>query len=367
LQTAKNLLKLVETTRTPIFGSTKFSGTLPHSHPLRASLAGRLGILPATGQKAPDLIILLGARTGFLLGGRNGSVIPNKDCKLVQVDVDGSEIGRSHPIDVGIVSSVSAALGALNTEVEKKPFKAPESWVKTAMSLKDMKSECEGQDTIVKGDGRLHPYHAVKKVFTSLKPGAIIIMDGGEAGGWSAQNLEFAEPSLAIVSTGYLGFLGNGWGYSLGAAIAAPDKQVLNMHGDGSAGFHIAELDTFKRFNLNILTVVINNYGWGMSRNGQELVFGEGASRPASKLSPSARYDIVGQGFGCEGAMVEKLEDIEGAVKKMTGGKGPGCLNVIVADHPIHSSTRSMVQMSKDPNVIVVPYYDNLPRPFYKD
>jgi thiamine pyrophosphate-dependent acetolactate synthase large subunit-like protein len=212
----------------------------------------------------------------------------------------------------------------------------------------------------------MHPYHAIKALFTALQPGGTVCIDGGEAGGWSAQLVEHARPALCMISTGYLGFLGNGWGYSLGAAIADSSRQVLNIHGDGSAGFHIAELDTYARFNLNILTVIVNNYGWGMSRNGQELVFGENAPKPASKLSPAARYDIVAEGFGCVGMKVEKVEDVGPAVKKLSEIEGPACINLIVADHPIHSSTKSMVQTTKDPDVIVVPYYDNIPRAYYK-
>ncbi len=125
--------------------------------------------------------------------------------------------------------------------------------------------------------------------------------------------------------------------------------------------------DTRSVARLRIPHDRLNNYCWGMSHSGQELVFGENASRPASKLSPSARYEVVAEGFGCASAMATKVEEIEAAVKKLSEKEGPACLNMIVSDHPIHSSTKSMVHLTKDPNVIVVPYYDNLPRPYYKD
>ncbi len=146
------------------------------------------------------------------------------NCKLIQVDVDGTEIGRTHPIDVGIVSDVAQALAAFNVEVERAPFETSKAWVEAAMGLKNIPSDAENDPVEVQG--RMHPYHAVKKMYQALQPGPIVCIDGGEAGGWSAQLLENARPSLSMVTTGYLGFLGNGWGYALGCAIADPSRQI---------------------------------------------------------------------------------------------------------------------------------------------
>jgi thiamine pyrophosphate-dependent acetolactate synthase large subunit-like protein len=240
------LQHFAELTNVPVFNSSKFNTDFPFDHPLRAGMATKLAALRYIGQQQPDLIILLGVRTGFLLAGRSGAILPNQGCKYIQVDVDGSEIGRSQAIDIGIVSDVSEALKALNAELSKGDIrKAPDEWVKMATSLKHLPSphEAEPQET---SPGRPHPYHAIKKVLSSLEPEAIIIIDGGEAGAWVQDLIEQARASLYLVSTGYLGFLGNGWGYSLGAAIAEPSKQIVNMQGDGSALFHVGKSTSIK-------------------------------------------------------------------------------------------------------------------------
>lgn len=336
----------------------KFSTPLSFKSPVRGGPASLLATLPYQGKKRPDFVLLLGARTGFLMGGRGGAILPNENCKLVQVDIDGTEIGRSHPIDVGIISDAAQALAALSAEVEKAPFNGPEGWLKEAVSLKESKSPFE-DDPPEATDGRPHPHHAMKKFLSYLEPGAIIVTDGGECGLWYSDNFELGRPSLSMNSTGYLGFLGNGWGYALGTAIADPSRQVINLQGDGSAGFHIAELETYARFKLKILTVVFNNYVWGMSQAGQELIYGEkNPARPVSALSPSTEYDVVAKGFGCAGAKVSKLSEIEHAVKELTAA-GPSCLNLIISNRPIAPGTKAMVLPTDDPNVIVVPYYDN--------
>jgi thiamine pyrophosphate-dependent acetolactate synthase large subunit-like protein len=241
-----------------------------------------------------------------------------------------------------------------------------DEWIRDCKDHKSTLSNYEKNGKVMP-DGQLHPYLAADAVMRALPKDSIIIVDGGEAGQWSGLTLESAEPKVAIVSTGYLGHLGNGWGYSLGAAIADPSRLVVNMHGDGSAGFHIQELDTFARFGLNILTVISNNYVWGMSVNGQNLIYsGKSDARPAIALSKQCRYEVVAQGFNCAGEIVKEYDQIKPTVEKMSRSGKPGLINMIVSPQPTCPATLSMVGMTDDESVIVVPYYDNVPRPFYK-
>ncbi|KAK2741218.1 hypothetical protein FQN57_005680 [Myotisia sp. PD_48] len=361
----QNLLQFVEKTRTPLFSSPKYSGSVHLSHELHGGRASNLIALPKLGLPSPDLIILLGARTGMYLGGRSGAIIPKIGCKVIQVDIDGSEIGRTLPADLGIVSDVGQAVMALNAAIAESEIQASEEWVKAATSIKSLPSPYEGAPKEV--DGRPHPYHAMSQLFKSLEPGAIVCTDGGECGSWAGMVAHFAEPSTVIASVGYLGFLGNGFGYALGCAIGAPDRQIINIQGDGSAGFHFMELDTYARFKLNIMTVVANNYCWGMSSNGQELIYGSKTpARPVSSLSPMTAYETVAKGLANESARVDNIDEIESTVKRLSSTPGPSCINLIISNQPTHPATEAMVSMSDDPNVIVVPYYDNLPRAYYK-
>ena len=137
----------------------------------------------------------------------------------------------------------------------------------------------------------------------------------------------------------------------MGAAMADPSRLVVNLHGDGSAGFHIQELDTMARFGLKVLTVVANNYVWGMSVNGQDLIYdGVTEARPCVKMSEGCRYEVVAQGFGCEGRKVEKYEDIKPAVEELAQ-KTPALINMIVSVKPTTPATLSMVGATTDPNV----------------
>jgi thiamine pyrophosphate-dependent acetolactate synthase large subunit-like protein len=334
---------------------------------LSQKTAGALAILPFVKLLRPDLVLLLGARTGMFLGGRSGAIIPDKDCKLVQVDCDGSEVGRSLPVDLGIVSDAEAFLSALNTKLNSThPTSVDKSWVQSVLGLASMESPYEKEPEVT-NSGRLHPYHAVKNLVSGIEPGSIIILDGGEASAWVGDLASRCQPHTVMTATGYLGFLGNGFGYTLGCAIAAPDRKVINIQGDGSAGFHLMELDTYKRFNLNILTVVVNNSSWGMSSNGQDLVYGtDHPARPISALSSATEYDVVAKGLQNAAAKVSRVEDAQSTVTKFQAQSGPSCINLIVDRKPVHPITTAMVGLTDDPNLVVVPYYNNIPRAYYK-
>lgn len=357
---AKEVVALAEETNTPIFHSFKYSTKIPTSHPLWGGPANTLALLRNQSEQQPDFVLILGARTGFITGGRSGAIVPREaDAKVVQVDLDGSEIGRSRRIDVGIVGDVALVAVELTAAMAKShSFKAPDMWVQTAVKLKESRinsAENEEESVIIKENGRLHPYHGVKTLLQSLPHGSILCIDGGEAGQWALQNVSHARADLSMNVNGYLGFLGNGFGYALGAAVAEPEKLVVNWHGDGSAGFHIGELDTYAKFGLKILTVVVNNSVWGMSEAGQELIYGEKTpQRPCVAMNPAVRYEVVAQGFGCESVVVDpqELGDNSGeqtlrvlreAVEKLTQSQRPALLNLKVSNVPYQSTTKAMV------------------------
>ena len=334
---------------------------------LSRSTAKVLALLPLVKLQHADLVLLLGARTGMFLGGRSGAIIPKNDCKLIQVDCDGSEIGRSLPVDLGVVSDVEAFLSAVNASLSSMcPENIDKTWVQSVLGLASMESPYV-KESEVTDSGRLHPYHAVKNLVSGIEPGSIIVLDGGEASLWVGDLASSCQPHTVITATGYLGFLGTGFGYTLGCAVAAPDHKVVNVQGDGSADFHLMELDTYKRFNLNILTVIVNNSSWGMSSNGQDLVYGtDHPARPISALSSATEYDVVAKGLQNVAAKVSCITDIRPTVTKFQAQSGPSCINLIVDRKPVHPVTTAMVGLTDDPNFVVVPYYDNIPRAYYE-
>lgn len=347
--TEKALTKLAETTFSPVFYSNKFSTPMPADHELRGGPAG--GLAAMAGKEPADFVLLLGGRTGFLLGGRSGAIIPNS-ATVAQIDLDGAEIGKTHAVNIGIVADAGLFCEQAAAKASNASFNRNDDWVTKCRNLRTAPLPYENDPKMQK-DGQLHPYHAMAAVMKSLPRDAIIMIDGGEAGQWAGLSAELAGAKHVMTPPGYLGFLGNGWGYSIGAAIADPSRLIVNMHGDGSAGFHIQELDTFARFGLNILTIIANNYVWGMSVNGQDLIYeGKTDARPAIQLSKSCAYETVAQGFNCKAAKITEYDQIKPTVEELSKS-GPSLINMIVSVKPTSPATMSMVSATDDPNVSV--------------
>ncbi|KAL3459251.1 thiamine pyrophosphate enzyme, N-terminal TPP binding domain-containing protein [Aspergillus heterothallicus] len=372
-ETTSHLLALSNSTAIPIFDTQKctISSTLATECKTYGGGAERLGLLPVLGKAQPDLVLLLGARTGMFLAGQSGALIPPAEkCKLIQVDIDGSEIGRTLPVELGVISDVAEFLAAVNTQLSSSsaPARLDNDWVSSAVSIQTLPSPF-ASDPPTTPLGLMHPYHALQSLFTHLPKNPILVTDGGECALWARDTAHLCAPSAILKSTGALGFLGNGFGYALGAAVASPERTVINLHGDGSAGFHFMELDTYARLGLNVITVVVNNYCWGMSSNGQELVYGEkNPKRVISSLSAVTRYDVVASGLGNAGVRVTKVEDMKSAVENLAASSkvGARCIELVVDSKPIHPVTEVMVGQTEDEGVVVVPYYDNIPRTYYK-
>jgi acetolactate synthase-1/2/3 large subunit len=185
------------------------------------------------------------------------------------------------------------------------------------------------------------------------------VLDGGETAAWAAGAVGDTH-IVATLSLGYQGHLGVGQGYAIGAQIACPERRVLQITGDGAIGFHIQEWDTMVRHRLPIVTVVFNNACWGMSIHGQEAVGGAGTD-VITKLAPTS-YEIVAQGFGAHGELVERLEDLGSAIRRAFAAGAPAVVNVRVSASVVHPVTTMLLGDLTAKDEIVVPYYQNIPR-----
>jgi acetolactate synthase-1/2/3 large subunit len=212
--------------------------------------------------------------------------------------------------------------------------------------------------------GALHPYAALREIMNALPEDAIICADGGETSQW-AELASRAQRPGQFTGHGYLGCLGIGMPFAIGSQVAHPQKQVVCIVGDGAVGLNIQEFDTMVRHNLPVLTIVLNNKAWGMCVHGQQSMFGD--NRLVVTKLGECRYEQVAEGFGCDGAFVDKLEDLGTAVKQALASNRPTCINVITDLDAVFGDTSSSSKAAKKPSKksnkkedVEMPYYDNL-------
>ena len=170
---------------------------------------------------------------------------------------------------------------------------------------------------------------------------------------------EVEEPAH-ILGHGYLGCLGIGPGFALGAQIAHPSRRVIQFTGDGAMGFHIQEFDTMVRHNLPIVTVILNNQIWGMSIHGQQIMYGENYN-VITRLG-GTQYADIARSFGCHSEKVTRFDEIEAAMRRALDSGKPALVEIMTDPAVVHPITASMLgQVEEGSRDVMIPYYENIP------
>jgi len=369
-RSADALLAFAEKADIPITTGLRAEGLMPQDHPLYGGSAISIPVAAAIGAPA-DAILLLGQRIGLFTGGRFG-ILP-AGATVAQIDIDGTEPGRGGPIDLPIMADCREALLAMIDAAGTRVWPDRSTWSATLRAARDIPNQ-QWLAAPVYGENKLlHPFHACKALAKALPEDAIIVCDGGESSVWMRDHIR-PRGTGAFHITGYLGTLGVGQGFAIGAARAFPDRPVFLFAGDGAVGFHIQEFDTMVRHGLNIHTVVLNNACWGMSQNGQDLIYGKDR-RSIVTLADSA-YEKMAEAFGGYGARAETIEQIGASVAGALADGRASCINVRIDGAIVNPVTMNMMgikpgataktAVSAAPEnpagseVVVMPYYDNV-------
>ncbi len=346
------LERFVAATGFPVFATTLSRGMLPGSHPLNAGSLSALGGLGVAGVEPPDVVVLVGASYGLLLGGRRFSGMVG-GAKVIHLHLDPAEIGRLGPVDVGVLGDLAAGLDAIAARLQPRNLTA---WTSKAVSMKRF------ADAMFEGAGKeadgIHPYRVAREVAAVIPAGSVLVRDGGEAAIWIDWATSYLDLEV-VLALGYQGHLGVGQGFAIGAQRAFPDRRVVQVTGDGAIGFHIQEWDTMVRHGLPIVTVVFNNACWGMSIHGQQAVYGADGD-VISRLAPT-RYDLVAEGFGAFGQHVTEIDELGPAMIRALEAGRPAVINVATSATVVNPTTTQMLGDLTVSDEIVIPYYDNIP------
>jgi len=361
---AEAVRELAELTGIPVLANNKALGTLPYDHPLCGYSHANLGMLGAMGMGRPDVALFLGARFGmFTLGDR---LLP-AECKLIQVDIDGAELGRLRPVEVAIRADCRETASALTRAATGVAWPDWSGWSRSLHQVSRW-HESAYSESRSQTPGAVHPYAALREIMNAVPEGSIVCGDGGETSQWAELTSRARAPGQ-YTGHGYLGCLGIGMPFAIGSQVAHPDKRVVCIVGDGSVGLNIQEFDTMVRHNLPVVTIVLNNKAWGMCVHGQQAMFG--ANRLVVTTLGESRYDKVAEGFGCFGAFVDSLDEIGPAVRQALDSGRAACVNVITDLEAVYGDTGtareqpvSESRSEKTPagrtSEIEMPYYDNL-------
>ena len=315
------LQRFVETTRVPVLTEGQARGLISDEHP--QSFGFFETGLNRVAKKLPDadLVLLLGRKQDYTIGFCRP---PNVaiDARIIQVDPSAAEIGRNRGVAVGMLGDVTAVLQQLTQEA------AAHSWIEQPW-LDELRAvqaaQGEWSEALATPETPMHAMFVHKTIESLLRPDDCLVFDGGDFCHFGRSFLPARLPARwHYVST--LGMLGSALPTAMAAKLAHPDSRVIVFSGDGAFGFNGMEFDTAVRHNLDIVTVLGNDAAWGIDRQIQLGLYG----RPvATDLLPS-RYDLVAQGLGGHGELVERPEDLKPALERAFSSGRPALLNVAV-------------------------------------
>ena len=280
------------------------------------------GMLGMHGTKASnlgvsecDLLIAIGTRFSDRVLGN-----PKKfahQAKKIQFDVDPAEIGKNIAVDEAIIGDVKEILARVNAVLQPQKHK---DWME---HISDYRKNYGLQ---VPKEGLSGPY-VIEKIYEMTKGDAIMVTEVGQHQMWAAQYYKYTSPRTLLTSGG-LGTMGDGLGAAIGAQIANPDKQVVNIAGDGCFRMNMNEICTAARENLPMIEVIINNHVLGMVRQWQTLFYKKHYS--ATVLDDGVDYVMLAQAMGANAKRVTTREEFEVAFAEALESKKPYVLDVII-------------------------------------
>lgn len=287
-----------------------------------------------------DLVLLLAKRLDFTMRfGRTPAF--SKDCRFIQFDPDHETYARSvkalgDPTRI-VLSAVADPFAAAHAMIARcQPKQHPDSrWfdeVTQAIVFRPADWISAGN----RQDGPLHPAEVGRAVqaLINRRDDSVLVVDGGEFGQWAQACV--SAPTRII--NGPAGSIGSALPFALAAKHTRPDASVIAMLGDGTFGFHLAELDTALRHGLPIIAVVGNDACWNaehqiqLNAYGRERTFG-------CELLP-ARYDQAVMALGGHGELVNRVGELEAALARAVQSGKPACINVMIERLPAPNVSR---------------------------
>jgi acetolactate synthase-1/2/3 large subunit len=322
----------------PVISSPNGMGCFDMTEPLSLGFIGRNGAYPANeaGRHA-DLVIAIGAR----FDDRSASSwIPGYSwnfptTKLIHVDVDPAELGRNYPPDLGILADARTFLRQMLAELQKRGTlpSSSQSW------LADIEQWRAAWETFIRPNFDRHttpirPERVVADCQAVLPEDAILVCDVGVNHNWFMQFWRARKPQTMLNSWGFSG-MGFGTAGALGAKLAAPNRPVVAIAGDGSFTMVPHVLCTAVEYNIPVVWVIWNNFGWVSIRDIQLGMFdgrehGTMFYDGGNKKPYNPDFVLMAKSCGVDAVTVTRSEDFQAALEHAVKSDKPYLLDVHV-------------------------------------
>ena len=316
------LKALVEKAGIPAAWTIMGASALPTSHPLNIGMVGMHGnYAPNVLTNDCDVLIAIGMRFDDRVTGKLDEYA--KQAKIIHFEIDPAEVDKNIKTDVAVLGDAKQNLIKLLPHVDVNSH--PE-WLQKFKDLYQIEYKKVIKNDLYPTKEGLTMGEVIKEINVQTKGEAAIVSDVGQHQMIACRYANFNVTKSNITSGG-LGTMGFALPAAIGAKMAAPEREVVAVIGDGGYQMTIQELGTIFQNKLPVKIVVLNNEFLGMVRQWQQLFF---EKRYASTVMANPNFVAIAKGYYIEAKKVTKREGLAAAVKEMIDSDGPYFLEVCV-------------------------------------
>ena len=332
-QASDELVELAELIGSPVASTVMAKGQMPETHPLSVGLV-------AFGVKAfrkfvteADLVLLVGTRSGWEDTMVVPLGVPEKNQKIIHIDVDPENIGRNYPNTLGMTSDAKLGLQAILKMLRAKLAKRPLNEFPVVAEIESIWREhrelLAAAETKAWNNMPISKLRLMKEVRDVLAKDAVIQLAGGNLVSAQYIDLPFYPTTTNMYKGMASGTITTGFAQIIGGAFAAPDRDAVFFSGDGSLGYSVSDLETLARYNLrNASLIIANDSAYGSVKVAQQFMF----KRTISADFLPINYAKVAESYNCHGIRVEEPNQIKDALRVAFSREKPTLVDVVTAD-----------------------------------
>ena len=315
---ADELIAFAEKSGIPAVSTMMGISLFPTDHPLYMGMLGMHGVKTANHAVSEcDTLILIGARVGDRAVTSPSFLAENT--KIIHIDIDPAEIGKNIQTDIPLVGDCKAILTELTDYIEKKDRS---EWLS---ELNEVKNSVPTENET---EGYVNPKMFIRKLSNALPDNSVCVADVGQNQIWACNNFNIKKGGRFLTSGG-MGTMGYSVPAAVGAKMAAPDKEVVVICGDGSFQMQMMELATIVQENIAVKIIIMRNNRLGMVRELQTKAYKD--QQIAVRLTDgNPDFAMLAKAYGIDSMSVSNMSEAEEAIGKLAASDKPFLLEVNV-------------------------------------
>jgi acetolactate synthase I/II/III large subunit len=314
----------------PVAHTLSGKGAIACTDPLSIGLFGRYNRYANELIEESDCLLVIGCKLGEIATKRYS--LPRAGTPLIHLDVVAEEIGRWARVNVGLWGDARCGLEDLHIALAEGPMPCRQDYL---ADIATRAATWHGMTNplLASAEQPIHMARLIAELNSVMPADGLLVADGGFASHWAGLLYDTKQPGRGFISDRGFASIGYGLPGALGAQLAAPDRTVVGITGDGGLNMTIGGLETARRVNAAFTLIVVNNAASGYVKALQHAIYGPGSYQSSDLVELD--YAALARGFGCGGIRVEDPAELGSALRAaMAERDRPTVVDVVVTRDP---------------------------------